>query len=327
MNGMKVVIPAAGAGTRLRPHTHTTPKTLVNVAGKPILGHVLDGLLSLDIEQLIVVIGYMGDKIQEFITSNYDLNVTFIEQPKRLGLGYAVSLAREAVGDSPMFITLDDTIIEFDLHRIVADGHSSIGVKEVEDPRRFGVAEMEVGLVKHLVEKPGNPPSNLAVVGVYYVKNSELLFSCLDEIMRKDIRVAGEYQLTDALEMMIERGEEIRAFPIDGWYDCGEAETLLSTNRHLLEKKLAHYSIPGSIIVPPVFIGKEAKIERSIIGPYVSVARGSSICNSIIRDSVINEDVDIKSVVLEGSLIGTNAIVHGQTSRLNVGDSSEVIRG
>jgi len=324
MDGLKVVIPAAGAGTRLRPHTHTTPKTLVRVAGKPILGHVLDGLSTLQIEELIVVVGYMGDKIRDFIHENYDLKVTFVEQPERLGLGYAISLTKEAVGNSPLFITLDDTIIEFDLHGMLENGYSAIGVKEVDDPRRFGVVELKDGFIEHLVEKPDIPPSNLAIVGVYFIRNSPLLFECLDEIIRKGIKVRGEYQLTDALQMMIERGERIRAFPIDGWFDCGKPETLLATNRHLLEKQGDEYDVPGSIIIPPVFIGSATRIERSIIGPYVSIAEGCFISNSILRDSIINENARVSDVLLDGSLIGANATVSGRPYNLNVGDSSEV---
>jgi glucose-1-phosphate thymidylyltransferase len=324
IDGLKVVIPAAGAGTRLRPHTHTTPKTLVRVAGKPILGHVLDSLSTLAIEELIVVVGYMGDKIREFITENYDLKVTFVEQPERLGLGYAISLTKEAVGDSPMFITLDDTIIEFDLHGMLENGYSAIGVKEVEDPRRFGVVELKDGFIRRLIEKPKDPPTNLAIVGVYFIRNSPLLFECLDELIRRDIRLNDEYQLTDGLQMMIERGERIRAFPIDGWFDCGKPETLLATNRHLLQKQGREYDVPGSIIIPPVFIGEGARIERSILGPYVSVAEGCLITDSIVSDSIINENARVEGMVLKGSLIGSNAVVKGKPSHLNVGDSSEV---
>jgi len=323
--GIKVVIPAAGAGTRLRPHTHTTPKTLVQVAGKPILGHVLDNLLrELEIEELIVVIGYMGDKIKRFLEKNYSLKTTFVEQPERLGLGYAVSLTREVVGDSPVFITLDDTIVEFDLGRMVGGDCSAIGVKEVDDPRRFGVAVVEDGFVRRLVEKPSDPPSNLAVVGVYYIRNTPLLFECLDRLIKEDIRTGGEYQLTDALQLMIERGERIRAFPIDGWLDCGKPETLLSTNRYLLGKQGGSYEVPGSVVIPPVFIGRNVTIRNSVIGPYVSVADGCEVIDSIIRDSILNENARVERMILERSLIGSNAVVCGRASQLNVGDSSEV---
>lgn len=344
---MKVIIPAAGAGTRLRPHTHTTPKALVQVAGKPILGHILDRLSVLDFAELILIIGYMGEKIKNYVDTHYNFKTTYVEQKQRLGLGYAIKRSRDCVDGQPVLITLDDTILEVDLKTIVKaptpgdslglrqDACSSIGAKEVDEPKRFGIIELENGFIKRLVEKPENPPTNLAIVGVYYIQNSPLLFECLQEIIDEDIRTQNEYQLTDGLQLMLNKGEKMKAVLIDGWYDCGKPESLLATNRYLLQKQSNHYNLSDSIVIPPVFIADTAEIKNSVIGPFVSIAGGSQINRAIIQDTIINENAKVENVfgsltnakglwLLSESLIGENAIVSGRYSRLNVGDSSQI---
>jgi glucose-1-phosphate thymidylyltransferase len=321
---MKVIIPAAGAGTRLRPHTHTTPKALVQVAGKPILGHILDRLSVLDVTELILIIGYMGEKIKNYVNTHYNFKTTYIEQKQRLGLGYAINLARDCVDGQPVLITLDDTILEVNLTTMVQDACSSIGVSEVDDPKRFGIIELENGFIKNLIEKPENPPTNLAIVGVYYIQNTSLLFECLQEVIEKNIRTKNEYQLTDGLQLMLEKGEKMKAIPIDGWYDCGKPESLLATNCYLLQKQPGDYNLPDSIVIPPVYIADTASIKNSVIGPFVSIASGSQINRSIIQDTIINENAKVEDVLLSQSLIGENAIVKGRYSCLNVGDSSQI---
>ena len=321
---MKIIIPAAGAGTRLRPHTHTTPKTLLQIAGKPILGHILDRLSVLDVAEFIFIIGYMGERIKNYVDSHYNFKTTYVEQKQRLGLGYAINLARDCVDGRPVLITLDDSILEVDFTPLVQDSCSSIGAKEVDDPKRFGVIELENGFIKNLIEKPENPPTNLAIVGVYYIQNTPLLFECLQEVIEKDIRTKNEYQLTDGLRLMLEKGEKMKAIPIDGWYDCGKPESLLATNRYLLRKQSNHYNLSDSIVIPPIYIADTAEIKNSIIGPFVSIADGSQINRTIIQDTIINENAKVENVLLNQSLIGENAIVSGRYSRLNVGDSSQV---
>jgi len=321
---MKVIIPAAGVGTRLRPHTHTMPKALVQVAGKPILGYILDELSVLDVEELIIIVGYMGDKIKNYVDTHYNFKAIYVVQKKRLGLGHAINLARDYVEGQPVLITLDDTIFDMDLAAITQDGYSYIGAKEVDDPRRFGIIELENGFIKRLIEKPENPPTNIAIVGVYYIQNSLLLFECLQKLIDEDIRTQNEYQLTDGLQLMLERGEKLKVASVSGWHDCGKPETLLATNRYLLRKNSPNYSLPNSIIIPPVFIADTAEIENSLIGPYVSIAGGSKVNQAIINDSIINENAKVENVLLTQSLIGENALVRGQYSRLNVGDSSQI---
>lgn len=321
---MKAIIPVAGQGTRLRPFTHTVPKAMVNVAGKPMLGHILDQLESLDVTDVILVVGYLGEKIVDFVKSAYHFNLNVVRQEELLGLGHAIHLCKDYVDDEPALIILGDTIFEADLSGIKRDSESFIGVKEVRDPRRFGIVATANGHIDRLYEKPENPVSNLAIVGIYYMRNARLMFDCLDELITKDIRTKGEYQLTDALQMMLDRGEKMRTLLIDGWYDCGKPETLLETNRRLLESKSKSIKAPGSIIIEPVYIDDSVVIENSVVGPYVTIAEHCHIKRSVIRNTIINRNTVVKNMTLEESLLGENAVVTGQMLHLNVGDSSQI---
>ena len=323
---MKAIIPVAGIGTRLRPHTHTIPKALVQVAGKPILGHILDEVTPLGIREAVLVTGYMGDRVKDYVDEAYaDLDVCYVHQEERLGLGHAIHLTSEYVGEGPVLIVLGDTIVTAEFSALVGGARTLIGVKEVDDPRRFGIVEVVGGTVKSLIEKPDVPPSNLAIVGLYYIVNARLLFECLQEIVERDIRTKGEYQLTDALILMLERGEDMGTFEVEGWHDCGLPETLLETNRFLLERSGGNgKETQGSIIVPPVSIDPTAVIERSVVGPHVSVAAGSRICDSVVKDSILNANSCVEKSLLAQSLVGEGAVVRGNYRKLNVGDSSEI---
>ncbi|MBI1795771.1 MAG: NTP transferase domain-containing protein [Candidatus Eisenbacteria bacterium] len=319
------IIPVAGVGTRLRPHTHTLPKVLLHVAGKPIIAHILDDLPDLGIREAVLIVGYMGDLVREYVTRNYPrLKTHFVDQPERLGLGHAVSLAAPYVDDRPVLIILGDTIFEADLRGVLGGSKNAIGVKAVEDPRRFGIVETRDGRVTLLVEKPERPASNLAITGIYYFTTARPLFAALDEIQRKDIRTKGEFQLTDAMELMVQQGIELTTFPVEGWYDCGKTETLLETNRVLLGKKAGARTIAGSVIHAPVSIAANAEVENCIIGPYVSIAAGAKLKNAVVRDSIVNLNATIEDILIERSVVGDNAVVRGAFKRLNVGDSSEL---
>jgi glucose-1-phosphate thymidylyltransferase len=297
---------------------------LLNVAGKPILGHILDELVQQGFTEATIITGYLKELVQDYVTSNYDLKFDFIEQPTLQGLGHALWLARETFSDEPLFIILGDTIFEVDLATVLQSAHSSLGVKTVEDPRRFGVVEMNGEFVQKLIEKPDVPPTNLAIVGLYYIKKPQLLAECLDHIVSNDIRTRGEYQLTDALQLMIERGETFTTFGVEGWYDCGKPETLLATNRYLLEKKPLERECVNTIIIPPVYISPSAVVERSVIGPYATIAEGAFVLNSIVRDSIISDYATVDQSMLDRSIVGNHAQVRGNFRRINVGDSSEV---
>jgi glucose-1-phosphate thymidylyltransferase len=321
---MKAVIPVAGEGTRLRPHTHTIPKPLLRVGGKPILGHILDDVVKLGIRDIVLVVGYRGREIVDYVNSNYDVRVTYIEQEARLGLGHAIHLSKQYVGEEPVLIMLGDSIFKGDLQRPLDLGGNHIGVKSVPDPHRFGIVELKDSKIVNLVEKPDSPKSNLAVVGVYFIEDSAALYRALDSIVQSKIRTKGEFQLTDALNMMIDEGIVLRAFEVEGWFDCGKPENLLETNRSLLEIASPKVDIKGSIIVEPVFIASDATIEASILGPYVSVAERSVVKRSIIRNSIIGEGALVEDALLDSSLVGDHAVVRGTFKRLNVGDSSEI---
>ena len=322
---MRAIIPVAGVGSRLRPHTFTIPKVLLNVAGKPILAHILDKIIADGVTEATIIVGHMSDKIREYVSDAYpSFKVDYVEQEERLGLGHAIYLTRHTIGSDPILIILGDTIFDVDLRPVLKLSHSSLGVKAVDDPRRFGVAEMMNGSIARLVEKPEKPVSNLAIVGLYYVHNPKLLLSCLEELVAKDVRTKGEYQLTDALQMMIERGEKMTTFPVEGWYDCGKPETLLSTNRSLLEKKSTSRRVEGVVVVEPVFIASTATLSHCVIGPYTTVGEGASITESVVRNSIISEDAQVHKALLDNSIIGNGSIVRGSYKRINVGGSSEI---
>lgn len=322
---MKVIIPLAGFGTRLRPHTFTKPKPLVNVAGKPVLGHILDKLEGLDIDEIVFITGYLGDQIEAYVSANYDFPARYVEQKELKGQAHALYLAREHV-QGPVLIIFVDTIFETDLSdlaHIEADG--LLYVKRVEDPRRFGVAVLEDGHVTKLIEKPSTFEHNLAVIGVYYIRDSQWLMRAIEELIRRDIKTQGEYFLADALQLMIDQGAQMVANELEVWEDCGKPETVLHTNRYLLDQ--GHSQVvptDNSIIIPPVYIAESATVVNSIIGPYVTIADEGVIKNSIVRDSIIDERAHIEGAMLSESLIGRDAKVSGSFERLNVGDSSQV---
>ncbi len=321
---MKAVIPVAGIGTRLRPQTITIPKALLNVAGKPILGHILDGLIDMGVTELIPIIGYKGELVRDYITCNYNMPTHFVVQDEQKGIAHAVSLTRPHADKSELIIILGDTIIKTDFARIPQVGDYVLGVHEVEDARRFGICEVEGDIITNVVEKPEKPTSNLAVVGLYYLHDSTPLFEACAELIDKDIMTRGEYQITDALQLMIRGGIEFHPYEIEGWFDCGKMETLLETNRVLLEDMDGAYTREGSIIIPPCYIDRESEITRSIIGPYVSVARGCRINDSIIRNSILNESSLLRDIMLEGSVVGAFAEVTGGRSSYNISDYSQI---
>ncbi len=322
---MKVVIPAAGIGTRLRPYTYTLPKALLPVGGKPIIGHIIDGVSSFA-EEIVVIVGYFGEKVVGYVKAHSAVPCSFVEQEERLGLGHAVYMAREKVGSAPMLVILGDTVFDVDFAEFVNTSEHTIGVKEVEDPSRFGIASVDdQGVVKALVEKPEEFVGNLAIVGLYYFTSGEPIFSALQELVDKDIRTKGEYQLTDAMSLMLERGERIKVKHIGGWYDCGKPETLLETNRFLLERVGSNVEIGEDVVViPPVFVGRDVEVRRSVIGPYVSLGDGVKINGCVLRDVIVQEGAHLRDVVLDWTIVGREALVEGQPKSTDIGDSSVV---
>ena len=321
---MRAIIPVAGIGSRLRPHTFTIPKVLLNVAGKPIIGYILDKIIEAGFDEATIIIGYLGEMIKEFVLDNYKIKVDFIEQEERLGLGHAIYISRHTFSHDPILIILGDTIFDVDLKSMINNKYTQIGVKRVEDPKRFGVAETTDGFIVRLVEKPEEPKSNLAIVGLYYIAQPQLMVECLKEMINSNTRTKGEFQLTDALQIMVERGEKMKTFPIDGWFDCGKPETLLATNRHLLERQPLPNPMERVVVLPPAFISPKAKVTNAIIGPNATIAENAIVGNSIIQNSIVSEGAIVENALIEDSIIGSNSIVRGSFKRINIGDSSEL---
>ncbi len=322
---MRVIIPLAGLGTRLRPHTHTKPKPLLQVAGKTILDHVLDRLQGLHIEEVVFIVGHLGEQIREHVEAHYDFPASYVRQTELKGQAHALYLARDhLVGD--VFIVFVDTIFEADLgflEDLVSDG--VIFVKQVEDPSRFGVVTVEKGFITGFVEKPDEPVSNLAIVGLYYIKNSSLLLECIESVLRGEIKTKGEYYLADALQLMVDQGARLEPGTVEVWADCGKPKALLATNRYLLDKSGGeHEEIEGSVIIAPVYIAPSASISRSVIGPHVSIAEGATIDRSVVSDSIIDAGARVDRAVLRESLVGSGAFVRGQSCKMDIGDDCTV---
>jgi len=326
---MKALIPAAGIGTRLRPHTFSQPKALLNVAGKPIIGHILDSVISIGIVDIIIIVGYKSEAIKNYVAKNYSVNVTFVFQEHREGLGHSIWVAKEFIDpNDQLLVILGDTIIEAPLDAMVNNNEHMIAIQEVADPRRFGIVELEneSNKVLRFIEKPKEPTSNSAIVGLYYFSNTKSLLETLDSMIQNNERTLGEFQLTDALQRMLEKGEPFKAIEVSKWFDCGKPETLLATNAFLLDgTEQTQYNLDHVIVIPPVFISPTATIRRSVIGPYVTISENVTIEDTILKNSIINSNAEVYSSLLENSIIGEFVELTGSFTEVNVGDSSIIL--
>jgi glucose-1-phosphate thymidylyltransferase len=328
---MKVVIPMAGYGTRLRPHTWSKPKPLVTVAGKPVLGHVLDTIAGLPfVDEVIFIVGYLGQQVEEYVRQAYpNMRARYIEQRELLGQSHAVWLARQHLS-GPMLMIFVDTLIEADLSKLASERFGALAfVKAVPDPRRFGVAEVGPnGLVSRLVEKPQDVSNNLAVVGLYYFADAAGLLKAIEAQMESGAQLKGEFFLADAVNILLQGGLQMRVEPVEVWMDCGTPESLLETNRFLLDRGRDNSAEaarrPQVLVIPPVYIDPSAELRQALIGPHVTIAAGCVVERSILQDSIVDAGSSIVDTTLAGSLIGRDARVVGRHRSLNVGDSSEV---
>ncbi|RYY61621.1 MAG: glucose-1-phosphate thymidylyltransferase [Chitinophagaceae bacterium] len=329
---MKAIIPVAGAGTRLRPHSYTQPKALIPLAGKTVLSIIIDQMREAGIHEFIFIVGYLGDKIRDYVKAEYpELQAHYIQQIDRQGVGHAIKITREYVNNDEVMVVLGDTICEYDINDVVNSPCSMVGVKKVDDPRDFGVAELDDhGFVSHVVEKPQIPKSNLALVGIYKIKESDQLFECLENNYLQGLRTHGEYSLTDALDCMLQMGVKIKPFKVESWFDCGRKETLLDSNATLLKKFGPRHpvdSYENTVIIQPVSIGKGCEITNSIIGPNVSIGENTKVNDSIIRNSIIGSFSNLVDIVLEASIIGSDTGLKGETRTLNIGDNTNIDLG
>ena len=329
---MKAIIPVAGVGSKLRPHTHTQPKSLVPVADNTILGHIIEKILEAGITDFVFIIGYLGEKVEQYVRNKYpQINAEFVVQEPREGLGHALWIARHTYeNDSSLLIMLGDAIVDVDLKPIIDAPTSVLGVKKVSKPSLFGVTEVgnDEYIVK-VVEKPKVPKSNFALVGLYKIVNPRKLVKSLEHIITEDQRTQGEYHLTDALMHMIKHGEKIVTWSVDHWFDCGKKDTLLAANATLLNRprfRTNDYSeqCPGCIIIPPVSIGEDCDITNSIIGPNVAIGDNTTITNSILSNSIIGSYSELRYAVMQDSIIGSDASFRGFSHSLNIGDSTEI---
>ena len=325
---MKVIIPLAGKGTRLRPHTHVTPKPMIRIAGKPVIDYVMEDLQKLgQVEQVIYITGHLKEKVEEYTRAKYPFDSVFIEQKVQDGTAGAVALAKPHV-DQPVFIIFVDTIFDADLSVVKnLDADGVIWVKEVEDYQRFGVVVTDQqGMMSKIVEKPKEPISKRANIGLYYIKNWKLLYEGIDHVLKQP-KNKGEFYLTDAFQYMIDKGAKLKVIDVGGWYDAGEVGTLLETNRTMLDKGRARrpQSVPAGVkIIDPVYIEDNVTLASSTIGPNVSIGAGSTVENSTMSDTLVGNGSTIRKSTLKGSLVGDAAVVEGISGKVNVGDHSAV---
>jgi glucose-1-phosphate thymidylyltransferase len=290
---MKAIIPVAGAGTKLRPNSYSQPKALIPLAGKTVLSIIIDQLHEAGINEFIFIVGYLGEKIEDYVKAKYpQLQAHYVPQVDRQGIGHAIRLTRNIVKNDEVFVVLGDTICEYDVKEVVDSPFSILGVRKVDDPRDFGVAEInEETFISHVVEKPQIPKSNMALVGIYKIRESEQMFQCLENNIRQGLRSHGEYSLTDALDCMIRQGAKFKSFRVENWFDCGRKETILESNATLLKKFgpviAEDHKFENTVIIHPVSIGAGTTIKNSIIGPNVALGDNTTIDYSIVKNSII----------------------------------------
>ena len=324
---MKVIIPLAGKGTRLRPHTHITPKPMLKVAGKPVMSYVLDELKKLgNVEQVIYITGHLKEKVEEYARTEFDIPSVFIEQKVQDGTAGAIALAKEYV-DQPVLIIFVDTIFDADLTKVKSvDADGIIWVKEVEDYQRFGVVVTDKdGNMTKIVEKPKTPISKRANIGLYYVRNWKQLFEGIDWVLKQP-KNQGEYFLTDAFQYMIDKGAKIRVIDVEGWFDAGKIETMLETNEAMLTRGRARRprDAGDSTIIDPVYIEDDVTLKKSKVGPNVSIGKGTILEGSEISNSIVGSNAKIRKSVLKNSLVGDDSVVEGVKGEVTVADHSEV---
>jgi glucose-1-phosphate thymidylyltransferase len=328
---MKAIIPVAGTGARLRPLTYTQPKPLIPVAGKPIISFIIDQLTSVGIQDFVFVIGYLGEKIKDYVEQTYpNINKEFVTQEERLGSAHALWVARDNWNKAAeVMVFFGDVIVDVDFQKVMDMPYSCLGVKRVATPREFGVVEYDdEQIVSKVIEKPRIPKSDMAMVGFYKIQEVTALAEALEFNISQKILTNGEFPLTDALMRMIEKGVQFHTITVDNWFNCGKREVLLETNSILLDREgYASSNLPefdSSIIIHPVSIGANCQISNSIIGPHVTIGHDAKIDNAIVKESIIGNYASLQEVILHKSVVGNDTAITGMRHSLNIGDNTEI---
>jgi glucose-1-phosphate thymidylyltransferase len=327
---VKVVIPLAGKGSRLRPHTHVLPKPLLKIADKPLMSYILDDLRELGVHEAVIIYGHLKEKVVEYMEQEYpDFEAEYVEQPVQNGTAGAVVWAEPFVREE-MLIIFVDTLFEADLS-IIKDLPPEISgviwAKEVEDYQRFGVIVTdENGFMRRIIEKPTEPISRLANIGLYYVRDWKLFFEGVNHVMQSPPHRTGEYFLTDAFQYMIDHGAKILTAEVKAWYDAGKPEALIETNRHLLSSgRTRKPDVDANVTLhDPVYIAEGVVLEDSEVGPNVSISPGAVIRRTSLRDSIVWAEATLEGCDLHDSLVGSEATVRGVSGSVDVGDNSIV---
>ncbi len=330
---MKAVIPLAGKGTRLRPHTHHTPKPLLKVAGKPVLAYILDDLLALGVEEVVFIVGHLRESVEAWIESEYPgLRGHYVLQEVQDGTAGAIALAEPYV-DEDVLIIFPDAVLEVDYtltETLGPDYGAVIWAKEVEDYQRYGViVTNEDGTMSRIVEKPTEPVSRLANIGLYYIRDHKLLFEGVRHTLAADPGPSGEFYLTDAFQYMVDNGSRIATAPVDGWWDAGKPETLIETNEHLLLAGRGGIddtaTVEGAEIVQPVRIEAGVTVRGGRIGPNVTLETGTVVEDSEVEHSVVGPSTKIRHARIRDSIIGGHAHISDVSGSLMVADHSMVV--
>lgn len=324
---MDIILPVAGFGSRLRPHTWSKPKPLVTVAGKAMLAHVLDRVMSLQPGKIVFITGYLGDQLETWAKANYpDTELVFVEQPEMLGQSDALYRTRDFVSGDALMI-FPDALFEADFSQLESLDLDGVAYTYyVEDPSAYGVALLnDDGHVSKIVEKPDQPISHEAVIGIYYFREWQALMRAIEEQFEKKIMLKGEYFIADAINLMLASGARFTIDQISVWEDCGNVEALLDTNRYLLgAEPPSPAQRPGSLIVPPSFVHRDAVLEDAVIGPYASIGAGTVVRNSVIRDSIVEENSEVVDAILQRSMVGSKVVIQGSARSISVGDNGKV---
>ncbi|MGB3327880.1 MAG: sugar phosphate nucleotidyltransferase [Thermomicrobiales bacterium] len=323
---MDIILPAAGFGTRLRPHTWSKPKPLVTVAGKPMMEHILDRLMPYGPSKLVFITGYLGDQLESWARERYaDVELVFVNQPKMLGQTDAVLRTRDYCHDDAI-VLYPDALFDADFSGLAElDADAVAYTKVIDDPSAYGVAVVEGDRVTKLVEKPKEPVSNLGLIGIYYFKQVQELYAAMDLQIERNIQLKGEFYMTDAIAIMIEQGKKLVTRDVDAWEDCGNVDALLQTNAWLLSTDPpSPAQRPGSVIVHPSSVHRDAVLENAVVGPHASIGAGTVVRNAVVRDAIVEENASITDVVIEHSVIGARTEVTGTARRINIGDTAKV---